>query len=244
MISARYMGQCFASAYPVPGGATVVIDQVHVECFKFDFDIAFIAVDRHQQGLAVTDVALAGYAIYQFEIFHRHAEARRQFVESLALPGLIRLPADQGFVIALQVGAERLHLVYRQQDQIGVFLQDHRTVVRRIERYEFFFRDVGQLRGQFPVIEECAVRVAPPAITRTLGLRARMASATSSSRSGPTATTISSKVREASPAAIDHMTTGCPPRSAVTLSDRARCEVPAARIARAARGAGAAAVSG
>src|SRR5438552_1257030 len=60
------------------------------------------------------------------------------------------------------------------------------------------------------------------------------AARTAASRSVRVTTTIRSNTAAATAAASDHARTGCPPRSAATLSVPARVELPAARIAQAA----------
>src|SRR5438309_2094555 len=79
-----------------------------------------------------------------------------------------------------------------------------------------------------------AVRVSPPPTTIASGTRVRTISSTAASRSVRVTTTIRSNTAAATAAASDHARTGCPPRSAATLSVPARVELPAARIAQAA----------
>src|SRR5438445_7814532 len=76
-----------------------------------------------------------------------------------------------------------------------------------------------------------AVRVSPPPTTIASGTRVRTISSTAASRSVRVTTTIRSNTAAASAAASDQARTGCPPRSAPTLSVPARVELPAARIA-------------
>src|SRR2546425_418323 len=78
---------------------------------------------------------------------------------------------------------------------------------------------------------EC-VLVSPPATILAVGARDRtMSSIAARGRSGRITTTMRPNTPDASAAASDHASTGCPPRSASTLSIPARVELPEARMA-------------